>query len=275
MFNIKVKHFGESVQVRVYEEYVKNPMLCDDWGEKKERVVSKEFVPFLDDKVHVRDWDDLERSKNVSKSRTVQKVYDYARCNHWDWFVTLTFDAEECDRYDYADVCRCVKNWLDDVRRSCVSLRYLLVPELHKDGAYHFHGLMADDPALRFRDSGCRDKSGNRIYNLESFGYGFTTATRVKTVEGVSKYIGKYITKDLCATTFGKKRYWASRNLDLPVVEDYVFEGVEKAVVKRLALSKAQHVKTVESEVNRAVYCDMSLIQYTALCRELEDWRIG
>lgn len=275
MFNIKVKHFGESVQVRVYEECVQELLLCDSYGVKKERIVKKEFVPFEDEKIHVRDWDDIERSKNVSKSRTIQKVYDYARCNHWDWFVTLTFDSKECDRYDYGDVSRCLKNWLDNMRRSCINLRYLFVPELHKDGAYHFHGLMVHDNALRFVDSGHTSKSGDRIYNLDSFGYGFTTCTRVKTVEGVSKYIGKYITKDLCATTFGKKRYWASRNLELPLVENYYLEGVERAVVKRLALSKAQHVKTVDSEVNRAVYCDMSLIQYTALCRELEDWLIG
>lgn len=37
-------------------------------------------------------------------------------------------------------------------------------------------------------------------------------------MHSVSKYIGKYITKDLCALSKGKQRYFVSSNLPLPRV---------------------------------------------------------
>lgn len=57
---------------------------------------------------------------------------------------------------------------------------------------------------------------------------GFTTATRVKKNEAVTKYITKYTTKDLMEHIKGKKKYWASRNLNLPVETTYSLEDVEK-----------------------------------------------
>ena len=34
-----------------------------------------------------------------------------------------------------------VSKWLDHLHRIAPKIRYMVVPELHKDGAYHFHGL--------------------------------------------------------------------------------------------------------------------------------------
>jgi hypothetical protein len=91
------------------------------------------------------------------------------------------------------------------------------VPERHKDGALHFHGLIND--ALRVEDSGTiipasggrpvrppSDEAmeqmlkdgGKLVYNLPQWGYGFTTAIRLYgDYSGAINYTLKYIGKDL------------------------------------------------------------------------------
>ena len=64
---------------------------------------------------------------------------DLALCNDFDCFVTLTLDGAQVNRYDPKQVIQKLNRWADNkVRRD--GLRYVLVPELHKDGAIHFHG---------------------------------------------------------------------------------------------------------------------------------------
>ena len=108
-------------------------------------------------------------------------------------FVTLTLDARRVDRYDMAEITRKLNSWLDNnVRRR--GLAYVLVPERHKDGAIHFHGLFNE--ALEVVDSGHTDKGGHTVYNLPGWSLGYTTAIRLygereAAVGYVTKYIGK------------------------------------------------------------------------------------
>lgn len=73
-------------------------------------------------------------------------------------------------------------------------LRYILVPELHKDGAFHFHGFMAGE-GLNAVDSGVQ-WDGRPVYNLPQWTLGFTTAQRLygeysAAVGYCCKYIGQ------------------------------------------------------------------------------------
>ena len=128
-----------------------------------------------------------------SMRRARAKLRRLALSNSFDYFVTLTLDAKEVDRYDAKAIMQRVNRWLDNmVRRH--SLRYILVPEQHKDGAWHFHGFFAGD-GLKAVDSGIR-WDGREVYNLPQWGYGFTTAQRLygeysAAVAYVCKYIGK------------------------------------------------------------------------------------
>lgn len=129
-----------------------------------------------------------------SMRRARAKVRRIALANQFDFFVTLTLDPEKIDRYDSAAVTRALSRWTDNmVRRH--GLRYILVPELHKDGAFHFHGFFAGDD-LAAVDSGHLDSHGHPIFNLPQWPYGFTAAIRLygsysSAVGYVCKYIGK------------------------------------------------------------------------------------
>ena len=78
------------------------------------------------------------------------------------------------------------------------------------------------------------------------FTYQFTTATKVKDNQKVSAYITKYITKELCASTTGKKRYWASRNLDKAVIEEYVLKKSEINDMIESLTENIDYVKTLD-----------------------------
>lgn len=133
--------------------------------------------------------EDIMRSMRRAKSR----VRRLALANDFRWFVTLTLSPEKVDRYDDTQVIRKLTTWAhNQVRRK--GLRYILVPERHKDGALHFHGFFSD--ALEAVASGHRDEQGHMIYNLPGWSLGFTAAIEVYgdyagAVAYVCKYIGK------------------------------------------------------------------------------------
>lgn len=149
-----------------------------------------------------------------SRNRTVNCIYDYARANVWEYFVTWTFNKEKVkSRYDYDDLSRRMKYWLDNTkRRKSPEMKYIIVPELHKDGAYHFHGLITNIGNIKLVDSGKQIK-GSKIYNMDDYKLGFTTVSEIKNTLKASNYLTKYITKELIISTKGKRRYWANKDL--------------------------------------------------------------
>lgn len=199
-FNLKKIHYGgQYSEVRTYEKPIIVPPPPEHKGKRGEGG---------------------EKSLMESRRRTIQAITGIALSNDWDWFVTLTLDPSKVDRYSYPEIAPKLSKWLDNARqRHARDLGYMVVPELHKDGAFHFHGLFNNCDGLDFRPSGKKDKKGRDIYNVGLYGLGWTTATRVEDSVSSALYLSKYITKDLCAVTFNKKRYWASRNLTRPQCE--------------------------------------------------------
>lgn len=132
---------------------------------------------------------DMERSMRRARA----KLRRLALANDFEYFVTLTLDPARIDRHDGAAVVKTLGRWCDNmVRRH--GLRYILVPELHKDGAIHFHGFMAGS-GLIAKDSGV-EWDGRPVYNLPQWKLGFSTAQRLygdyhAAVGYCCKYIGK------------------------------------------------------------------------------------
>ena len=169
----------------------------------------------------VEDANAQERKKldNMARSfrRTRSALYMYARQCNWDYFITLTYSPDKIEnRYDFSLCMKKVHKWIDNCKmRKAKDLLYLLVPEQHKDGAWHIHGLLCNTTGLKFTDSGKR-YNGKNVYNLDDWKLGFSTATKVTDTYKVSNYITKYITKDLCAVTPGKQRYFVSKSIPKP-----------------------------------------------------------
>lgn len=172
-----------------------------------------------------------ERTRSDNARRAKNSVFDIAALNDWQYFVTLTLDADKINRYDPAQIVRPVTKWFDNlVQRK--GLRYLIVPEHHSDGAIHFHGLISGD-GLRLSDSGTvkvpyrkkpvkratakrngvPDADQKTVYNWDDFRLGFSTALAVYGERGnLAKYMTKYITKDL-TKIFGQTYFAGGRGL--------------------------------------------------------------
>lgn len=200
--------------------------------------------------------DKRDRSLRASLNRSKRMIYDYGRSNIWEWFVTFTFEpVEHFDKYSYSACRDKVTEWMRNVRRRySPDLKYLIVPEQHVSGAWHFHALMSNCDDLTFEkavnnqrylkidgnyvynEKGQRVQNkyfgdylrtsypdGDFIYNIKEFQSGFTTATRITDTFKTVSYLVKYITKDLCECTFGKRRYLPSNNLELPKVTTGIY----------------------------------------------------
>ena len=157
--------------------------------------------------------DNLRRAK----SRARKAVFDFAMCNpDLDTFVTFTLNGELIDRYDYNIVIKKLNNWLGNrVRRN--GLKYVFVCEKHKDGALHFHGVL-NSSAVTLTDSGHTDRNGHKIYHVDSWQWGFTTAIYCYgRRSAVCKYITKYITKS--TEKVGGRWYYSGGELKKPRYE--------------------------------------------------------
>ena len=232
MYNVRVIKYPTGYQVKVYDCILgdNHERVNPYTGEVIERKKPKPLEPDVWYRADF-DFEDLEwmneekraESARISFGRTKNMIYYLARSNEWEWFVTLTFAPDKIDRYDF-DVCsKRVREWFNNLKkRKAPGLYYLIVPEHHKDGAWHFHGLLGGCDGLTFKDSGVKDKDGEVIYNLENYKLGWTTAEKIKDSARASSYICKYITKDLCDLTKGKRRYFCSLGLQRAEVVEAV-----------------------------------------------------
>lgn len=177
--------------------------------------------------------DGAERSVRRAKAQ----VKDLALCTKFKYFVTLTLDGDKINRYDIKAVTKKLNTWLDNaVRRQ--GLAYVLVPELHKDGAIHFHGFFND--SLPVSDSGTiippdgkkprkprskvqredwLSKGGKIVYNLPKWGFGFSTAIELYgDYHRAVAYVCKYIGKEMDGEKIGGRWYYSGGELGHPDV---------------------------------------------------------
>lgn len=273
MFNVRIKRYLDTEQIQIFSE----PLKSKDSESEDNRKVNFEtgeivptnrkliYNPFDDEMVIGYDIGNKEENLARSVRRTKNKIFDIARSNKWEWFFTLTFNPDKVDSYSYDEVTYKLSKWLNNMRRTCPDMKYLVVPEQHESGRWHFHGLFSNVEDMVFVDSGLYDKKGRKVYNVGKYRLGWTTATRIGSLERAMSYIAKYTTEELCAVTKGHKRYWFSRNVDLPIVEDFFCEGQE--AIKRNLLDKIEllYSKEVFSEFVDVTYIELPIYTINTL----------
>lgn len=130
-------------------------------------------------------------SQSISRARS--RVFELARCNDWDYFITLTLDRLKQDRHDLdlyrSQLGMMVRNLN---RKDGYDIKYLLVPEQHKDGAWHLHGFVRGIHA----DDLVRNRFGYLEWKSHARRFGFTSLSPIKSHEACSRYITKYVSKD-------------------------------------------------------------------------------
>lgn len=188
-----------------------------------------------------------EKKRNENRKRAKNKIYEISRANDWEWFITLTFNPVIIDSTDYDRVKYVTSDFFHLMRKKYApDLKYLIVPELHLDGKkYHFHGILSNIGRMPMHDSGLTFHA-KTVYNLLSWHFGFSTATKVTDTRKVASYITKYITKELCAATDGRHRYLNSSNCNRPHVIEYNMSTDEYLEALEGVYDQIGHVKTVK-----------------------------
>lgn len=197
----------------------------------------------------------IPNPENIQRAarRAVTKIRDYALCTDFKWFVTLTLDKTKIDRYDIGAVTKKLHSFLDNlVRRE--GLKYILVPEHHKDGAVHFHGFVNDVPGMV--DSGTWSVPGSpkprrprsvaqraawaqagnaagyhRVFNWSRWSLGFSTAIEIYGERKAAiAYVCKYVSKQIrdCGGKIGGRWYYSGGDLGTPLVSypDYSYSDL-------------------------------------------------
>lgn len=202
-----------------------------------------------------------EDSKNVSVGRARVKIYDMAIMNDWEWFVTFTFNPAKVDSFDYIQTSKKMSQWLKNMKKENPDMTYLVVPEKHESGRFHYHALMSSLNAQIFDLSGKKDNKGRDIYNLGKYKLGWSTATKIGSHERAVKYLTKYITKESLQVTKNKKKYWNSKNLIMPVVD-------------KLDLSKTQQQFMIENDKEKSTSAKVLKIENATYTNALTIFRV-
>lgn len=212
-----------------------------------------------------------------SLSRTKSKIFELALCNSWEWFATLTLNPEYHDRKDLKSYKARLSTWIKNYNRlHKTNIKYLLIPDNHQDGSWHIHGLMMGIPKEHLREFTEQErlpikilielKRGHKVYTWEAYGkvFGYITISEIRHIESVSRYITKYITKDLAKTSIGMNEhlYYCSQGLKRAKIicqgklikdieEDYRNDYVKIKTVRNLAEAQSYFIAEDEGAAQK------------------------
>lgn len=199
---------------------------------------------FLTNEENDEENDYLQKSIN----RTKTKISDYILCNNFTHFITFTFDPKnskvksEENRKDLRKMSKLLMTWINSEQINHFRLhghrfKYLIVPERHKNNAWHFHAIFEDykndiqdfysskNKYLTVDEIRSKNKKPkNQRGFLPRYTLGRSEIAPIKDKTKMSNYIKKYITKDLINEKY-KKRYWCSKNLKTPEIIENIVES--------------------------------------------------
>lgn len=212
----------------------------DDLYKVVTAVEPPDFTPADDDNKKSKP-DDVRWYSNLARARIA--IEEYALCNDWRYFVTLTIDGEKLSRDDLEAFRKKLNQMIRNLRRnSDADFSFLLVPELHptqlKKGAvaWHMHGLMnlpeqflelfENRPIYgKNRDQfppryiRVKIRNGIPLYHWKHYdrAFGYNIAEPVKNRDASARYLMKYVSKEQSTTAQhlnkGQHLYFVSRGL--------------------------------------------------------------
>jgi len=177
--------------------------------------------------------EDFAKSAKGSKSdkslwRAREKIYQIVEGNLRSDFRPIFFTLTQSDQE--TDLKTANKKIKALMRRLKLYLgyapKYLIVPERHKSGAWHYHGVFFNLPFIHVKK-----------FRYELWTEGMVDLQLPKKIRSVARYLAKYLTKDtLVSLPKNEKTYFCSRELVRPIV-DYTFLP-PNGIIKTLEITR-------------------------------------
>lgn len=183
----------------------------------------------------------LENTANSLRQST-DAFWGYALSNKWDYFITLTTDKRKVDRFDDDEVKALWRACRQRLQRFDPNVKILLLPERHKNGALHFHGLVAMEKQFTLRLHMIDGKqqysaTGAPLFEFPFWDFGIASCAIISSSEYVFKgerlaeaidesgnvrttsqrrvvaYLSKYMGKEFGQLGYNKKHFYRTRNV--------------------------------------------------------------
>lgn len=151
--------------------------------------------------------------RRCSLSRTKRNIREIALSNDFEYFATITVASEKADRFNLDECQEKLRKIFKKLKRKNKNFAYIFITEKHKDGAFHFHGLVR----------GLEDfyiNNNNYLSHSAFDALGFNSFSKIKSYIKCCNYITKYITKDCVRNSRGTV-YISSRHLKKADVYEY------------------------------------------------------
>lgn len=230
------------------------------------------LIEAYEEKKHREECNDNDLLKKFGRyrenlARAKSRVEEIALCNDFDYFVTITVNPDNCNRQSLDDIYDLVirkyfthrRIWYREFCKkknldlSKSELKYVLVPELHKDGkSFHLHGLIKmgclwEDNLIDYKNTDIQ-KLPKRLQkiigdspgifydkNLEKK-VGFNTWEVIRDREKAARYITKYVSKGMGLVSdvidSGKHLYFSSPGMakKIPVEVRADFDRMQQEI---------------------------------------------
>lgn len=171
---------------------------------------------------------DEKLANNICRARN--KILEYVLCNDFVFFVTLTLNPAKYDRHNLSNFIKDLGNFIQNYnRRKNADIKYLLIPEEHKDESWHMHGFIMGLPYDRLE---LLELHGNRplppkiiekiqkgylVYSFPEYEnrFGYNLFEPIRSKKASALYMSKYLTKDISRNVkeLGNHLYYCSKGL--------------------------------------------------------------
>lgn len=209
-------------------------------------------------------------------SRAKRTVLELALCNDWKYFCTFTLDKTKYDRFNLDKWHKDFTQWIRDQRKKAkkigqdLDMPFLLVPELHEDGAWHMHGLFGDISPLLVSFAELAIIEGQKIprkliaggyYNWPDYQkkFGFCSFGEIKNKVACGFYVSKYISKSLqdSCQSVGLHLYYPSRGLNRASLHGSIYGACD--YLDRFLVNDYEWVKTGMTHVHDGLTWDFAM----------------
>lgn len=220
-YNFEIVHYGNGkVMIKSFLHAIKH-----NYSKKKKKIWNRKR------KEHCSDEKRRRKSKRDALRTSIKKIYEIMKSNHFEYFLTITFNSQKYDSHDYKKVYRVVSQYLYRIKKKCKKMSYLCVAGQGKNGSWHFHVCLAnieeiEDEFIPAINKKCKSMyiKGKKVCNVKSLNkIGFNTIIRIY---GEPEKLASYLIKNIIDSSEvkGRKKYSTGGKLKKPTVIKKIIE---------------------------------------------------